>query len=198
MKDTILIPPEITRQEFFRIFKRSFLYQIKSLSSTKYSLMVLSLAVLHIIVFWEIPLSFALLVTECLMLSILPSIFLLVHYRLGIIKKLINNELSEMQRIIVFEVLNETIIFPYEPKIKNAPTNNFLKIGQFLFSEKNYIKVFEPIIADWQEEYFEALNKKEICKARWINARYTYAFLAAMFQKSPIGDLIEFIRKIAK
>ena len=57
-------------------------------------------------------------------------------------------------------------------------------------------EVFDPIVADWQEEYFEALSKKEIWKSRRINMRYTYAFLAAMWQKSPVGDLIEFIRKI--
>ncbi len=73
-----------------------------------------------------------------------------------------------------------------------------LKISDFLFSANTQKEIFEPIVADWQEEYFEALFKKEIWKARWINVRYTYAFLAAMWQKSPIGDLIEFISKIAK
>ncbi len=67
-----------------------------------------------------------------------------------------------------------------------------------MFSTKTQKEIFEPIVADWQEEYFEALFKKEIWKARWINVRYTYAFLAAMWQKSPIGDLIEFISKFAK
>lgn len=70
--------------------------------------------------------------------------------------------------------------------------------SNFLFSTKTQKEVFEPIVTDWQEEYFDALFKKEIWKARWINVRYTYAFLIAMWQKSPIGDLIEFISKIAK
>ena len=74
----------------------------------------------------------------------------------------------------------------------------FSQISDFLFSGKNQKEVFEPIVADWQEEYFEALSKKEMRKARWINVRYTYAFLAAMWMKSPIGDLIEFVIKIAK
>jgi len=74
----------------------------------------------------------------------------------------------------------------------------FLQVSKFLCSHKIQIEVFEPIIADWQVEYFEALFKKEIWKARWINVRYTYAFLAAMWQKSPIGDLIEFISKFWK
>ncbi|CAN5286187.1 hypothetical protein BH20ACI1_BH20ACI1_06570 [soil metagenome] len=73
-----------------------------------------------------------------------------------------------------------------------------LVICKFLYSAKTQREVFEPIIADWQEEYFEALFKKEIWKARCINMRYIYAFFAAMWQKSPIGDLIEFVRKFAK
>ncbi len=75
---------------------------------------------------------------------------------------------------------------------------NLSQIIDFLFSKKNQEEVFYQIIADWQEEYFEALFKKEIWKARWINVRYTYAFIGVMRQKSPIGDLIEFVIKVAK
>ena len=73
-----------------------------------------------------------------------------------------------------------------------------LKITEFIYSATIQKEVFETIAADWQEEYFEALSKKEIWKACWINVRYTYAFLAAMWMKSPIGDLIQFVIKIAK
>lgn len=73
-----------------------------------------------------------------------------------------------------------------------------LKITNLFYSDKTQKEVFHPIVADWQEEYFKALYKKEIWKALWINVRYTYAFLAAMWLKSPIGDLIEFVIKIAK
>lgn len=77
-------------------------------------------------------------------------------------------------------------------------SKNLSGISKFSYSVKTQKEVFDPIIADWQEEYFEALFKKEIWKARWINVRYTYAFIVAMWQKSPIGDLIEFVRKIAR
>lgn len=83
-------------------------------------------------------------------------------------------------------------------KVYSPPSSFLQKITSFVFSVKTQKEVFEPTIADWQEEYFEALFKKEIWKARWINVRYTYAFLGAMWQKSPIGDLIEFVSKIAK
>ena len=68
---------------------------------------------------------------------------------------------------------------------------------EFLFSLKLAKKFFTQLLR-LAEEYFEALTKKEIWKARWINVRYTYAFLAAMWMKSPIGDLIEFFNKFSK
>ena len=79
----------------------------------------------------------------------------------------------------------------------SPPGTVWLKIVSLFYSKKNKNQVFEPIVVDWQEEYFEALYNKEIWKSRWINVRYTYAFVVAMWQKSPIGDLIEFVRKLA-
>lgn len=85
------------------------------------------------------------------------------------------------------------------PKVTNFTIVNLsLRITNFLYSPKIQKDIFMPICADWQEEYFEALFKKEVWKARWINVRYTYAFVLAMWQKSPLGDLIEFVRKFAK
>jgi hypothetical protein len=81
--------------------------------------------------------------------------------------------------------------------IEKVVSNTFVEISKFLFSAKTQKDTFEPIVADWQEEYFEALHKKEIWKVRWINVRYTYAFIMAMWQKSPLGDLLEYVRKIA-
>ncbi len=79
-----------------------------------------------------------------------------------------------------------------------ALVSRFSELSGFLFSPKTQTEVFQPIEADWQEEYFEALFKNEVWKARWINVRYAYAFLAAMWMKSPIDDVIEFVMKVAK
>ena len=69
----------------------------------------------------------------------------------------------------------------------------------FLFySQKTKKMVFEPLKSDWQNELLDAKLRNRTWKVVQINIRYTYAFLAAMWQKSPIGDLIEFISKIAK
>lgn len=85
-----------------------------------------------------------------------------------------------------------------EERIIKPPTFYANKFAWFLYSTKTQKEIFEPIIADWQKEYFEALSRNEIWKARWIKVRYIYAFLAAMWQKSPIGDLIKFVIKIAR
>ncbi len=69
----------------------------------------------------------------------------------------------------------------------------------FLFySPKTKEMVFEPLKSDWQNELLEAKLRNQTWKAIQINVRYTYAFLAAMWQKSPFGDLIEFVSKFAK
>lgn len=95
--------------------------------------------------------------------------------------------------------IHEIMIYQKRSKlIENVLSERLLNLSKFLFSQKTVNEVLKPLTSDWQEEYFEALSKKEIWKARWINVRYTYAFLAAMWMKSPIGDLIEFIRKFAK
>lgn len=102
---------------------------------------------------------------------------------------------AESWRNQTFSIVNSLY---REKNIVSSPNTKLLIVSSFFYSRKNQIEIFEPVASDWQEEYFEALFKKEIWKARWINVRYTYAFLAAMWQKSPIGDLIEFISKIAK
>jgi hypothetical protein len=80
-----------------------------------------------------------------------------------------------------------------------SPYGSFwLSLAKFLYSPQNYENVFKPIVADWREESLEALNKMEVRRIHVIRVRYTYAFLVAMWQKSPIGDLIEFVVKIAK
>lgn len=101
---------------------------------------------------------------------------------------------------VLIIVISSFCIYKYNKSRKINKYNDlfWLKITEFIYANKSQKEIFLPIMADWQEEYFEALSKKEIWKARWVNVRYTYAFLAAMWMKSPIGDLIQFVIKIAK
>lgn len=98
-----------------------------------------------------------------------------------------------------FIILVYCFKFLFNKQITNQNIfNKLLQLTQFIYSSKYQNEVFNPIVLDWQEEYFEALGKKEIWKARWINVRYTYAFIGAMIQKSPIGDIFELVIKIIK
>jgi len=111
-------------------------------------------------------------------------------YLFEVDRKIIELLLNFKAAIKEFLAIKSEISLPLSQKL--------LKLTALFYSLKTQKEVFEPIVADWQEEYFESLFKKEIWKARWVNVRYTYAFLGAMWQKSPLGDLIEIISKIAK
>ena len=65
-------------------------------------------------------------------------------------------------------------------RIHRPPGAKMLALIEFFCSKKTYGKVFEPIIADLHEEYFEALDKQQHWKARWIRIRYTWAFFIAI------------------
>ena len=80
----------------------------------------------------------------------------------------------------------------------NHPSSNLLNISGFLYSPKTQKEIFRPIVAEWQYEYFEDLKNKRFGRAKYTNIRWIYHFLLAMWMKSPIGDLIEFISKFAK
>lgn len=72
------------------------------------------------------------------------------------------------------------------------------EIPNMFYSPKTKRMIFEPLKADWQEELMNAKLRNQTWKALQINIRYSLAFLAAMIQKSPIGDLFEFFGKFAR
>lgn len=55
-----------------------------------------------------------------------------------------------------------------------------LEITEFLYCEKDNERIFTPIISDMREEWFKAYDQKKFMKARWINFRYSCAFIQAM------------------
>lgn len=73
-----------------------------------------------------------------------------------------------------------------------------LKVLQFsrkLYSDETVKFCFEPIIADWKNEYAEAISQKNYWQARTISIRYIWAFISAIFQQTSIGKLLNFLRK---
>ena len=81
--------------------------------------------------------------------------------------------------------------------IKEAPGQRWLKFAEFFFSPETVKMKVVPTLADWQEEYFEALQKQNLAKARWISVRYNWAMIKVLWL-SDVLELIEALRKIAK
>jgi hypothetical protein len=71
------------------------------------------------------------------------------------------------------------------------------EIPNLFYSTKTKETVFDPIKSDWQNELYDAKLRNQTWKAFEINFRYSTAFILAMLQKTPVGDLIEYVRKIA-
>ncbi len=69
----------------------------------------------------------------------------------------------------------------------------------FLFySKKTQEMVFDPIRSDWRDEQLEAKTHGTIMDGVLVNIRYSFAFIGAMLAKSPVGELFEFVGKVAR
>ena len=65
-------------------------------------------------------------------------------------------------------------------KIKSAPGARLLPFVRFCYSAKNVQRIFEPIYADFCEEYFAALSAGKKWHAHWIRVRYYKDFVKAV------------------
>jgi hypothetical protein len=79
----------------------------------------------------------------------------------------------------------------------SVPLILFWEIPNIFYSPKTKETVFEPIHSDWQNELYDAKLRNQTWKSFEINFRYSFAFLSSMVLKSPLGDLLEYVRKIA-
>jgi hypothetical protein len=66
------------------------------------------------------------------------------------------------------------------------------QIPYLFYSPKTQKFVFEPLKDDWQDELLTARSRNQTFKAVWINIQYSYAFLSALVQESPLGGLFKF------
>ena len=60
-------------------------------------------------------------------------------------------------------------------------------LAQFIYSRKIYDRVFQPILADMQHEYFEALKDGQQRKAQWVMWRGRLSFVMAVFAQVPVS-----------
>lgn len=111
--------------------------------------------------------------------------------------------------------IDKYVTKPYYPliesKIERLITNIFMSMLMFsvplillweipniFYSPKTKKMIFEPLKADWQAELYEAKLGKQMWKVFEINIRYSFAFIAVMIQKSPVGSLLEHFGNFAK
>ncbi len=65
-------------------------------------------------------------------------------------------------------------------QIGGPPGTKSMRLARFCYSAKTIERVFDPIYADFCEEYFAALAAGERWKARWIRFRYYKDFAKAI------------------
>ena len=82
-------------------------------------------------------------------------------------------------------------------RITTAPGTNLLSISEFLFSPKTLRSVVNPIIADMQAEYFEALAASRRYKAIWVCARGYWSLVKAVGLYSLLRTVAEVWRKVS-
>lgn len=77
---------------------------------------------------------------------------------------------------------------PSEKPVVHAPPGWGLhRISAFLYSPKTFTEVFEPVLADMQFQYFEALAAKQPHKATWIRIRGYWTFFSHVVAQLPVS-----------
>lgn len=86
------------------------------------------------------------------------------------------------------------------PKLVRSPGTRIMRLIRFFYGKKSISRIFDPIHADFIEEYFEALEAGEKSKSRWIRVRYYWAFLSASGLLSFVGvakKVVKFWQQVA-
>ena len=87
-----------------------------------------------------------------------------------------------------------------EIDLAKPPGSNLMQLVRFFYSAQSVEKVFEPLYADFWEEYIEAYTSGYKRKAKWICCRYLWAAFktAGLFSIVSIGkQLFSFWKEIA-
>lgn len=77
----------------------------------------------------------------------------------------------------------------YKSKIVSPPGFGLLRFSEAVFSRKTFEEVFQPVISDMQTEYYDALEKGSLRKAKWILVRGNVSFWNAFISILPIALL---------
>jgi len=75
-------------------------------------------------------------------------------------------------------------------KVRLPPGTYLGRIAEFFCRRKTYRQVFEPLLAEFQHEYLEALLEDRLFHAKWLRVLYFVAFCNAA-QMNLIGKLLK-------
>ena len=74
-------------------------------------------------------------------------------------------------------VVRAIIVDSYEP---HTPNTRLISWSGIFYSEIEIERVFNPLIADWYEEYYQAYNDGRIWKAIWLGLYYRWRLAHTM------------------
>jgi hypothetical protein len=80
------------------------------------------------------------------------------------------------------------------PVIQRPPCMRLNALANFICTKKLYERVFQPILADMQQEYFEALQEGNGRKAQWVMWCGRLAFIAAAVAQIPVSAMKLIVR----
>lgn len=75
-------------------------------------------------------------------------------------------------------------------RVLRAPGTTLMRIAEFCFSRRTFTGVLEPVVADMQHEYFEALAAGRERKAKMVLARGYAAFVEAVIVNTVVGRIV--------
>lgn len=90
----------------------------------------------------------------------------------GVVQLIIHDNVNVVEAVLTSPIRRTQSI-----RVSAAPGQRLWKVTEFLCSKKTYASVFAPLLAEFQHEYFEALNDGRQWKARWLRVVYVCAFL---------------------
>lgn len=76
--------------------------------------------------------------------------------------------------------------------VTTAPGSFISVILKTIYTKKSYERVFQPLISDMQEEYFDALAEKRERHAKWVHVRgyLTLILTVAAHAKTSVGKIV--------
>lgn len=95
-------------------------------------------------------------------------------------KRQLSREAEEQQRKLE-SIVNTKELESRKVTIARPPGMRLMNVVEVLVSPERYERVFQPILADWHEEFFQALSQNRgRGKLLAIRIRHTWGFLKAL------------------